>query len=66
MNLKSLLETIEKQSQNLFPEVENLSGLCHGLLLWERDNASIKTPRYKEPYLKMLKYVEKRWREKLS
>ena len=66
MNIKHLIDTIHEVSNKLYPEVPEISKLCEALIIWERDYASIKTPRYKEPYTKILKGVEKRWAERIA
>lgn len=66
MNIKNLNETIDEVSKKLFPDDPEVAKLCQDIIDWERDNASTKVPRYKEPYLYMLKRIEKRWSEKLG
>ena len=66
MNIKHLVDTIHEVSGKLYPDVPEIAKLCEILITWERDYASVKTPRYKEPYAKILKGVEKRWTERIA
>lgn len=66
MNIKHLIDTIHEVSDKLYPEVPEISKLCAALITWERDHASVQTPRYKEPYTRILKGVEKRWAERIA
>jgi len=61
MNVKEVLESIEEISGARFPDFPEISELCKHVIMWERDNLSVTTPRYKEPYTKFLKTVERRW-----
>jgi hypothetical protein len=66
LNIKHLLDTIDEVSSKIYPEMPEISNLCKVLIMWERDYASLKTPRYKEPYQTFLKGVEKRWAERIA
>jgi hypothetical protein len=66
MNIEHLRSTIEEVAQRLYPDVPEVAKLCQAIIIWERDYASVTTPRYKGPYMNLLKDVEKRWQERLA
>jgi hypothetical protein len=66
MNIQHLLETVEEIANELYPDVPEVAKLCQAIIVWERDNMSVKTPQYKDSYQKLLKGVEKRWQSRLS
>ena len=66
MDIKHLQKTIDQIAERLYPDVPEVAKLCQAIIIWERDNASVSTPRYKAPFNKLLKGVEKRWQERLN
>jgi len=66
MNIKHLQTTIDEVANELYPEVPEVSKLCQAIIIWERDNISVATPRYKAPFANLLKGVERRWQERLN
>jgi hypothetical protein len=66
MDIESLLSTIEEVSEELYPDVPEVAKLCEAIMRWERSHISVATPRYKEPYLRFLKGVEKRYQARLA
>lgn len=66
MDIQGLVKTIDEVSRTFYPEVPEIAKLCEAIIRWERDNASILTPRYKEPFNTFLKGVGKRWQDRLE
>ena len=66
MDIKPLLETMGEVANELYPQVHEVAKLCQAIIVWETQNASVSTPRYKDPYMKLLKGVERRWEERLA
>jgi hypothetical protein len=60
MNLDEIVKHINAISDELYPDSPEVANLCKELITWERENISKVTPRYKEPYKKILeKYAKK-------
>ena len=66
MNIKYLQKTIDEVAQRLYPDVPEVAKLCKAIIIWERDNASVTTPRYKNPYMNLLKGVERRMQDRFN
>ena len=66
MNIKHLQITIDEVAERLYPDVPEVARLCQVIIIWERENSSVATPRYKAPFNTFLKGVEKRWQARLN
>lgn len=65
-DIKSHLKTIEEISDRLYPDTPEVAKLCQAIMIWERLHMSKVTPRYKEPYETILKFVAERLQKRFA
>lgn len=65
-DIKSHLKIIDEISKRLFPDYPEVAKLCQVIMIWERLHMSYITPRYKEPYEKIIKGVADRLQRRLE